>query len=368
LRKSFALAGMVMLGYSTYSQDVGERDLTPKYSNDFLSIGVGARALGMSNSQAAISGDVTSVYWNPAGILAIENSFQVGLMHSEYFAGIAKYDYVGVARPVDRNSSIGMAIIRFAIDDIPNTIDLIDAEGNVNYDRISTFSAADYAALFTYAARMPVKNLRAGANFKIIHRRVGDFARSWGFGLDVGAQYKHENWVFGAMGRDITTTFNAWSYDLSDRMLEVFQLTGNAIPEASVEITLPRLILGVGRTFEFGNDLSLQPALDVDLTFDGKRNTLIPGRFASIDPHLGFEFGYKQLVFLRGGIGNFQRVSEVEGKEVLTFQPNLGVGVHYRGVTLDYALTDIGDLSVALFSNVFSLRVDVDNDNNRRRR
>lgn len=363
-RRSFAMAGMVLLGTAVFSQD---RDVTPKYSNDFLSIGVGARALGMSNSQVAVAGDATAVYWNPAGILAIDNSFQVGLMHSEYFAGIAKYDYVGMARPIDQNSALGFAFLRFGIDDIPNTIDLIDAEGNIDYDRISSFSAADYAALFTYAQRMPIKNLRAGANFKIVHRRVGDFARSWGFGLDAGLQYKYEDWVFGLMGRDITTTFNAWSYDLSDRMVEVFTLTGNDIPQSSLEITLPTFVLGAGRTFEMGQDFTLQPALDANFTIDGRRNVLVPSRFASIDPSVGFEFGYKKMVFLRGGVGNFQWVSEVEGKEVLTFQPNLGLGVHYRGVTLDYALTDIADQSVALFSNVFSLRIDVDNGNNRRR-
>jgi hypothetical protein len=40
----------------------------PKYSNEFLSIGVGARALGMSNSCVAGVNDVTSGYWNPQAL------------------------------------------------------------------------------------------------------------------------------------------------------------------------------------------------------------------------------------------------------------------------------------------------------------
>jgi hypothetical protein len=43
----------------------------------------------------------------------------------------------------------------------------------------------------------------------------------------------------------------------------------------------------------------------------------------------------------------------------MTFQPNLGLGLKIKGVTIDYALTDIGDQSTALFSNVFSLRFDI---------
>ena len=98
-----------------------------KYSNEFLSIGVGARALGMSNAQTALVGDVTAGYWNPAGLLRIENDLEVGLMHAEYFAGIASYDYGAFAKPLKdlasgRKHAIALSIIRFGVDDIPNTL------------------------------------------------------------------------------------------------------------------------------------------------------------------------------------------------------------------------------------------------------
>lgn len=60
-----------------------------KYSNEFLSIGIGARAMGMGNSVAASTTDIYSTYYNPSGLLSMENDMQVGYMHSEYFAGIA---------------------------------------------------------------------------------------------------------------------------------------------------------------------------------------------------------------------------------------------------------------------------------------
>ena len=63
-----------------------------KYSNEFLSIGVDAAALGMSNTVTAHTGDVNSGYWNPAGLLRLEDK-QIGLMHANYFANIAQYDY-----------------------------------------------------------------------------------------------------------------------------------------------------------------------------------------------------------------------------------------------------------------------------------
>ena len=70
------------------------------------------------------------------------------------------------------------------------------------------------------------------------------------------------------------------------------------------------------------------------------------------------EFGYIDLVFVRGGVGNFQNITQLDGGESLGFQPNIGVGFKYKGIKVDYALTDIGDQSAALYSNVFSITLD----------
>jgi hypothetical protein len=333
----------------------------PKYSNEFLAIGVGARALAMSNSNVAVVNDVTSGYWNPAGLMGLSSKFQVGLMHSEYFAGIAKYDYGAIAIQIDPNSAGGFSFIRFGVDDIPNTTDLIDAEGNINYDRITTFSAADYGFIFSYARKYPkVEGLNYGANIKVIHRRVGDFARAWGFGLDLGIQYEYKKWRFGLTAKDITSTFNAWSYDLTDVMKETFTRTNNVIPENSLELTLPRVILGAGRRFDLPKKFSALFDVDIDMTFDGMRNVLIKSSPISIDPHLGLEFGYNDIIFLRGGFGNIQQETDMTNKRKWTFQPNLGVGIVIKKIVfIDYALTDIGNASIALYSNVFSLKFNI---------
>ncbi len=331
-----------------------------KYSNEFLSIGIGARALGMSNAYVTSVNDVTAGYWNPAGLTGINSNVQLAAMHSEYFAGIAKYDFAAFGSKIDSASALGVSFIRLAIDDIPNTIDLIEPNGNINYDKIEKFSAADNAVLLSYARKTKTPGLRIGANAKIIYRKVGDFAQAWGFGLDAGLQYDYKNWKFAAISRDITGTFNAWSYNLSDRMKEVFTQTGNEIPENSLEITSPKIVLGAARTFLIKEKFSLLAELNADINTDGKRNVLIRGNYTSMDPHFGMEAGYKNLVFVRAGAGNFQYVkSDLGNREVLTFQPNIGIGLKIKNLTLDYALTDIGDQSVALYSNVFSLKLDL---------
>lgn len=359
MNKSIIVILLLLVQLSFLAQD---DDKTPKYSNEFLNIGVGARALGMSNSVIASTDDVTSGYWNPTGLLNIDSDLQIGLMHSEYFAGIAKYDYGAIAKKIDDKSAMAFSFIRFGVDNIPNTTELIDAQGNIDYDRITYFSAADMAFIFSYARKINDK-LDLGGSGKIIHRKVGDFAKSWGFGIDFAATYRLGNWKVAALTRDITTTFNAWSFSLTDQMIEVFDRTDNDIPENGLEITMPRIILAGMRQWKIGKSFTYLAELNADLTTDGKRNVLIVGDPISIDPHLGMELGFKNIVFVRAGLGNLQKVTEITGKDVMTLQPNIGIGVELKGISLDYALTDIGDASVALYSNVFSLRFNLNKTN-----
>jgi hypothetical protein len=325
----------------------------PKYSNEFLSIGVGARGLGMGGAQVAAVSDITSGFWNPAGLTLGKGDLQLGLMHAEYFAGIAKYDYAALAAPVDETRTIGFSFIRFAIDDIIDSTELIDADGNINYDRLKSFSAADYAFLFSYSKKTKIEGFRYGANVKVVHRKVGDFASAWGFGLDAGVQYDKGKWRFGAMGKDITSTFNAWSYN-TEKLEDVYLQTGNEIPENGVEVTLPKLILGVAYKADLGKKITVEPELDLDITFDGERNVVFGSDPVSIDPHMGIEFGYSDFIYLRGGVSNIQEVKEIGGGTSTMVQPNIGVGIKFKNVSIDYALTNLGE---DLYSNIFSLRI-----------
>jgi hypothetical protein len=329
-----------------------------KYSNEFLNIGVDASALGMSNAVVASSNDVNSGYWNPAGLVHIEDS-EIAIMHSSYFANIANYNYIAFAMPLDDRSSVGLSLIRFGVDDILDTTKLIDQQGVINYDRINLFSAVDYALTFSYARRLPITGLNYGVNAKVIRRIIGDFASSWGFGLDVGIQFESNDWKFGLMARDITTTFNTWAID-TDRLQDIKDAIpgqNQEEPEAT-ELTLPKLQLGMSKLFTFNYDYTLRTEVDVICRFE-ENNDVISSSVVSINPALGLEFGYTDLVFFRAGVGNFQNELQIDNSQSLTFQPNFGVGFKYKGLFLDYAFTDIGDQSAALYSNVFSLKIDL---------
>jgi hypothetical protein len=329
-----------------------------KYSNEFMNIGVDAAALGMSNAVVGHTSDVNSGYWNPAGLVHLEDN-EIALMHASYFANIANYNYIAFAKPIDTRSSIAVSFIRFGVDDILDTTQLIDEQGNVNYDRINLFSATDYGLTFSYARKLPIDGLNYGVNAKVIRRVIGDFASSWGFGFDLGVQFESgSDWKIGVMVRDITTTFNAWSIDEQKfaQIQDAVDGQNQEVPEGT-EITIPKLQIGISKLFAFNYDYTLKTELDLNVRFE-QNNDVISSSFASINPALGFEFGYTDLVFLRAGMGNFQNELQIDNSEKLSFQPSFGVGFKYRGIQLDYAFTDIGDQSVALYSNVFSLKLD----------
>lgn len=326
-----------------------------KYSNAFLEIGVDARAMAMSNSVIASTNDVNSTYWNPAGLANLRNSWEASAMHAEYFASIAQYDYAAFAMPVDATSTAGVAIIRFGVDDILDTTELIDEDGNVDYDRINRFSAADYALIGSYARRSEkYKGLNYGGSVKIIYRQIGDFANAIGFGFDLGAQYNLNGWQFGATLRDVTSTFNAWSIN-EDKLADVFAQTDNELPTENLELTIPRLLIGAGKTFDLNEKYTLHGELNADFTFAGQENVLVSSTFGNINPGAGLELGYQKFVFLRAGIGNFKRLTNFAGNREFSFQPNLGLGFKYHGIGIDYALTDIGSNSGTLYSNIFSV-------------
>ena len=337
-----------------------------KYSNEFLNIGAGARGLSMGSAQVATVDDATAGYWNPAGLVNVKDQPQVALMHAEYFAGIGKYDFGTLAVPTKTGKrTIGISIVRFAVDDIPNTVFLVGPDCSVDFDKVTSFSAQDYAFIFSLAQKIKTKGdkqLSFGINTKIIHR-TAVYSSSWGFGFDAGIQYSGKKWKLGVMARDVTTTFNAWSFSIPEDVAEVFYRTKNDIPVKSTELTAPKLIAGGAYNFKINNSVNLLAEANVDFTFDGKRNTVIASNALSIDPKLGLEASVKNVFFVRGGICNFQKIiDETDSsntRKVWIYQPSIGAGFRIANVQIDYAFTNLANQSNPLYTHIFSLKLDL---------
>lgn len=333
--------------------------MAQKYSNEFLNIGVGAKGQALGGAVAAMSNDVTAAYWNPAALANMSHNqgLQVSAMHTDWFAGISNYDYLGIALPSSNNRrTVAVSVIRFGIDKIPNTLSLYNSDGTINYNNIREFSAADYAFLGSYATHRNLgeAKLSFGTNAKVVRRVIGSFANSWGFGLDLGAQYVKGGFNAGLVAKDITQTFNSWRFSFTEKEKQVLQLTNNEVPISELEKTKPTIVAAAGYKKAFGK-VGVSAEIDANITTDGNRNTLISGNTISVNPAAGVELSYDQLIYLRGGISNLQQDNNFDQKKFWIAQPSFGVGIKVRGIQVDYAYSNIGSSEARFYSNAVSL-------------
>ncbi|MBP7183960.1 MAG: hypothetical protein KBA06_00505 [Saprospiraceae bacterium] len=334
-----------------------------KYSNSFLELPVGAASAALGKAVVAMPNNVFSVFTNPATIPQKDNKYdyQIGLQHTESFGGVAKLDHLGFIYPFDKKKKyIALSLLRYAIDDIPNTFQLIAPDGSYNFAAITPFSAIDLAFLTTYSQRIWTRKgyLSIGANAKIIHRRVGSFAEAWGFGVEAGLAYKINNLRLGLFVNDLSNTFNAWKYSFSDDEKNILTLTGNKIPSTSLEVTRPRV--SIGGAYLLSKDvISFQPMVNFTYFFDGKRNTIINLDSSSIDINVGAELGFFDKVYLRSGISNFQYYKIVD-KQILTYQPSFGIGIKFYNIVLEYAFTQLRTEFSPSYSHIISFLYNVD--------
>lgn len=287
-----------------------------KYAGEFISIGVGGRALGMGSAQVAVVNDITAGYWNPAGLARMDYP-QVALMHDEQFGNLVNYNYGSVAMPFGKDMSFGLSVIRLSVDGIPDTrnalIDgrtglLIDDINNPNAridpSRITEFSNTDWAFYGTFSKKQS-ENFFWGANIKVISRSIAEYS-ALGIGFDIGALYEPlDDLYLGANLMDITTTLIAWDGGRN-------------------ELISPTAKIGAAYGFEFLGGRFL-PALDLDIRFENRQfaSTFNAGP-VSFDVRAGLEYSFKNLLMVRGGYNDVKQFT-------------LGAGVNLPKLRIDYS-------------------------------
>lgn len=330
---------------------------TAKYGGDFLSVGAGARALGMGSAHAAVTNDVTSAYWNPAGLTSV-TSIDIAYMHSERFAGIVSYDYGAIAYPIkNRNSVVALSVFRQGVDNIANTLNAWDRERNLPrenvQDYIEEFSVSDLAFILSYA-QTATESLSWGVNAKIVNHRLGPFADAWGYSLDTGIQYTAGNYLFAVHVMDITTMMKFWTVNQS-AFGDFEETFDDEIPTGQNERVLPTVKLGAGRIFTV-RDFKITAATDVDIRFENRRAFFINLGRVSFEPHVGVEGTYKNRISLRAGITDVT----TDPDSNIYISPTLGTGLHFNKIFIDYGFSNFsGAASVLGLTHRISLRLTI---------
>lgn len=328
-----------------------------KYGGDFLSVGGGARALGMGSAQVAMRGDVTSAYWNVAGLADVDD-LQVIYMHSERFSGIVGYDYGAVALPVKHTGGVfAISFFRQGVDNIKNTLNAWDRDRNLPrqnpQDYITEFSTADAAIFISYSARRS-DQLSWGATAKLVNSRLGPFANAWGYSLDLGALYQTPLVNVGVNLMDISTMMKFWNVN-ENKLKGLSQNYGDTIPTGQNELVLPTIKIGASRLFTF-NDFKFTTATDVDMRFEGRRAYYLNVGDVSFEPHVGGELTYKDKISFRAGVTDF---TDNFGSG-FTVSPTLGAGFYIHKVQLDYGFASFAGATSDLgFTHRISLKVTI---------
>lgn len=294
-----------------------------KYAAEFLKIGAGARALGMGSAVTALVDDGSAVYWNPAGMTAVERG-EIVLMHAEQFGDLADYNFGSFVQSLEGTGTpgaVGIGIVHFSVDDILITEGAFDDEnGNHRYDpgeRIKEDefyldSDTEYGIFLSYA-RDAGDALSLGGSLKLVRQDLAGEG-SFGIGADVGALWRsHPKFQLGARLSDVTTTQLFWDSGHRESVSPALSLGAAFFPLAH-----GRLFSGV-------------IACDLATTFDGREtaSTWAAGSLG-IDPHVGAELWFRQIFAARIG----HQPEGVTG----------GAGLRIRGFGVDYAFVPHEDL------------------------
>ncbi|HGJ66117.1 TPA: PorV/PorQ family protein [bacterium] len=305
-----------------------------KYAGEFLSLGVGARALGMGGSFVAVSDDATSAYWNPAGLGGLDRT-ELAFMHTGLY-GLDKYDFVNVVHPFSKAGTLGISWIRLGIDDIPMTQLAKPGEMSAsNRPFISGYMQdTENAFLLSYGKNfepsfLKGNNIQLGGTFKFIYNSItGANRNAVGFGGDLGLIWRASSLSkedshpsadlsIGLMAQDFFKTRLFWNTTSSPSHTDIVQpniKTGVAYSHELKSIS-SQIVFSVdantrhGLEMNYGLEYVLADLLAIRTGIQGHDFTAGAGiniGFKSGDSLLSFIVDY---AFLSHELGNSHRIS-----------------------------------------------------------
>ena len=317
------------------------------YTGDFLTNGVGGRALGLGGAYVSIADDATAAYWNPAGIAGVPDNYQFCLMHAARRSGLGAFNYISGTTRVLPKLNLGLSWLRAGVDDIPiyPLVPAFDpnitpeARRNVakNRPRESDFVPAGYlndsenAYILTLATRWVVSQswwdnfgrdslppeFMCGINTKLITQSLngGDLDAynygSWGYGFDAGFLVRLPD--FNALFN--VEDFGSLAFGVNLQDISKTTLTWNTL-SAPKESIPANWNIGVAytNTHVFNREMIL--SYQWQQRYGGQT-------------HIGIEYRISQPLALRIGYRDNRITS--------------GIGIQVRQLRLDYALL-LGDL------------------------
>ncbi|MGE5479584.1 MAG: PorV/PorQ family protein [Chloroflexota bacterium] len=314
------------------SSSQGKADKTAAVGGQFLKIGVGARASAMGGAYSAVANDLTSLYWNPAG-LANLHTITAEFDYCQYFADMS-HSFAGASVPIGADFAAGISFTSFGTNAIPvTTIDHPEGTG-------ATYDINDMAVGITFAGFL-TEQFSFGITAKYINNSIASVSSS-GVAFDIGTLY--ETGIQGIkLGFAIQNLGGEQEYQGQDlgsqkKLYEELWQAPLDVSYISSAYSLP-LIFRAG----VASDIYTQDEHKVTGAFDFITVSDVAEQY-----NLGAEYTWNDLLSLRAG---YQF-----GNEQLGFSG--GVGIKYLGSgfggRFDYSISPTANLGLV---NRFSIGV-----------
>jgi hypothetical protein len=294
-------------------------------SASFLEIGAGARSLAMGGSYVSVADDVSSLYWNPAGIVNLDRP-STHVYHAPWLVETNFY-HGGAVMPMGHLGTVGVTYTTVTMDEMAvRTVKRPEGTGE-------KFDVTNIAMGLAYAKRL-TERFTFGFQTKFVQEKIWQMSAK-GFAVDIGSLFTTSGGLRigmsvsnfgGKLGMEGINT--AVTHDVDETIYG-----NNDRINANLDVAkwpLPLL-------FRFGvsKDYSLTSQMKMTLSADGNHPNN-NGEFVNA----GVEYNYGDILFLRMGKSHIFLEDAEQGF-------SYGFGINYqipRGpkIRMDYVQTDFG--------------------------
>ena len=146
----------------------------------FLQIPVGARETAMGGAVVGLTGDASSVFWNPAGIVKV-NNIEAQFSYMNWF-DLFDLNAAAVVYNMQDAGAIALSLISFTTGEMEITTEE-EPNGTGRF-----FDAGDLALGLSYAKYL-TDRFGVGVTVKYVSQRIWNETAS-GFAFDIGTQYR----------------------------------------------------------------------------------------------------------------------------------------------------------------------------------
>ena len=330
------MVGACLFVFATLSTVTAQEERTTSKvgttAAQFMKIGASARAIGMGGGFVAIADDISSLYWNPAGLARMPGHGEAMFTYASWLAE-TDYNFASAGIHLGDVGSFGFQVISFRVpEDIVRTYQFPEGTGQ-------RFDASSLSVGLSYA-RALTDQFSIGFTARFLRKQIWNESAS-ALAFDFGTVYRtpFKSLTIGAAFTNFGTKMRLDGRDLKFPA-DPFQEPGTVDHVVSSYDTdafdLP-LTLRIGLAYDLLNDDLLSATITTEAVHPNDNTEYV---------NSGVEVGIKRTLYLRGG---YKSLFLQDSEQGLTF----GVGLRYDAVgtnlRFDFGYADYDRLSNVQF-------------------